>query len=372
MEVATDTYQLLGLMSGSSLDGLDIAHCRFILDAQKRIQSWELTKATTIPFTEEWKATLLSLPEYSAKSLLSAHAAFGQYLGQIARDFLDAHQLSVQAIASHGHTIFHFPNQNFTFQLGDGAQIAALTGCTTISDFRAMDIAQGGQGAPVAPIADHLLLPGYDFYLNLGGIANISAPLIDRIVAFDISGANQVLNALSQIEGLAYDDGGKLAASGQLLPTLYEQANQLAFFKDDYPKSLGNDWVQERQLKLYLEYDASISDRLHTACHQIAFQIANSIQQIIRKEQLHQKKYNMIVSGGGAWNRFLIASIKEACKPFTSLEIVIPKEEIINYKEAILMALMGVLRLTKQPNCYASVTGAQKDSIGGAIHFISQ
>lgn len=357
-------------MSGSSLDGIDLAHCTF--ESQGEHFQWKLNAASTLPFSEEWTDKLRKLPQSGSKELLAAHASFGRYLGEQVNHFLRKHQLNCDIIASHGHTIFHYPEEQFTFQLGDGAAIAATAGIATIDRFRAMDMAFGGQGAPVAPIVDQYLFKGYDYYLNIGGIANISAPIHDgRIVAFDIGGANQILDALAQTAGHSYDDGGEMAASGKLISSLYNQMNALPFFSESYPKSLGNDWVLDQQTNIYLQHHGGTADKLFTACKQLAFQTAKAIQQIQQQEGQQQAVYKMLVTGGGAWNTFLIQQIQEACRDICTLDIHVPADEIIGFKEAILMALMGYLRITKQENCLATATGATQNSIGGSLHHIN-
>lgn len=367
----TRTYHGIGLMSGSSLDGLDIALCSFEGSASAQnpfvLQNWALMAAQTAPFSEEWKRRLEALPQASALTFAKTHVDFGHYLGELVADFLPG-KAKPDFIASHGHTVFHFPEQQFTTQIGDGASLAAKTGCTVISDFRSSDLAMGGQGAPLAPLADQWLLPRFDFYLNLGGIANISCNTGDRFVAFDISGANQILNALVKPTGWPYDKDGQLAAKGQLNEELLEQTNQLTFFKQPYPKSLGNDWVQEQQVKPYLQFDAPLEDKLHTACVQIGQQIATAVRQITERENMSKRHFQLLITGGGAFNHFLVQCIKKEVNRICPVAIETPDPSIISFKEACLIALMGVLRIEKQPNCLASVTGARQNAIGGAIY----
>lgn len=364
-------YYALGLMSGSSLDGLDIACCRFRLSPGRRgseVINWSLLKAETIPFSGAWRERLASLPQGSARELALAHAQFGRYLGELVSGFLERNPIEPAFIASHGHTIFHFPEEGATLQIGDGAAIAAVTGYPAIDNFRMQDVALGGQGAPLAPIADKLLFPEYDFLLNLGGIANMTCKGPDRYVAFDNIGANQVLNALAALRGLPYDEGGRLAASGQLLPGLLEKMEKLDFFRKPYPKSLGNDWVQEAMVAPYLAYDASIEDKLHTACMQIARQIAADLGKALQKEGLAGRNLRMMVTGGGAFNTFLVRCIREECEKICSLALEVPPRETAAFKEAALMALMGALRVANIPNCLPSVTNAGRAAIGGAVH----
>lgn len=358
--------KVLGLMSGSSLDGLDIAFCEFQF-ANGVVHDWHITQAETMPYSEEWQSLLRHLPQASGRELLLGHAHFGHYVGDLVNDFLQKYNIQPDFIASHGHTIFHFPKEKMTLQIGDGSAIAAATGYPVVCDFRSMDVALGGQGAPIAPIADRMLFPGFDFFLNLGGIANVTANVNGKYLAFDIGGANQVLNKLVQPLGLEYDASGKLAASGRLNEILLQQADALPYHHEHYPKSLGNNWVQDQLIPIYTNFDASVEDKLHTACMQIARQTAKDISQIFHNESFTKSNYRLLATGGGAFNDFLMQCLREACNPL-NIEIVIPNATIIGFKEAAMIALCGILRLNNLPNCIASVTGASHDAIGGAVY----
>lgn len=355
-------------MSGSSLDGLDIAACSFELNDENPELVWALEAGQTLPFSAEWQSRLRQLPQAPALQFARTHCDFGHYCAELLDQFLAAHPFAADFIASHGHTVFHYPAEwRLTVQIGDGAALAARSGLPVICDFRTQDTALGGQGAPLAPIADRLLFGNYDFYLNLGGIANISAQIADRTIAFDIGGANQVLNALAALRGLEYDAEGALAAQGQVLPELLASVDQLPYFTSPWPKSLDNQWVQEQIIPHYLNYSASVEDRLRTACEQLARQLVLSIRQIKQQEQLAQPSYRLLATGGGAMNDFLMERLREHCRA-EQVEIVLPQAHIIAYKEALLMALMGVLRLENRSNCLQSVTGSARDAIGGAIY----
>jgi anhydro-N-acetylmuramic acid kinase len=363
----SDTLTSIGLMSGSSLDGLDIAVCTFVFEDTQLVH-WELLHGETASFPEEWQQRLRDLPQADARSLAKAHADLGRWMGDAVNAFIQKHGLQPDLIASHGHTIFHFPAAGFTTQIGDGAAIAAVTGHTVVCDFRSTDIALGGQGAPIAPIADRLLFPEFDLLLNLGGIANITCNVAGRYIAFDIGGANQILNALVQPLGLPYDDGGGIAASGRLIEPLMDAMDALPYFRQPHPKSLGNDWVQEHQVRAYMAWPASVEDRLHTACVQLARQIALALQRIIEQENWHRDEYRIMATGGGAFNTFLCNCIIAECNRSGRFSLHLPAPAIISFKEAALMALMGVLRLKNIPNCIASVTGARGDAVGGAVY----
>lgn len=362
-------FRVVGLMSGSSLDAVDLAVCRFDIapEASERpVLDWEMEATDAIPFPAEWRERLRQLPRANAATYVKTDVELGHYFGWITRRFLEERRLRVDAIASHGHTIFHFPKAGATAQIGDGAAIAAETGLTTINNFRAMDMAFGGQGAPLAPIADQYLFPEYDYWLNIGGIANLTARKDEELIAFDVGGANQIFDALVAPLGMAYDHDGDIARNGRVLPALLQQVDALPYFHRPYPKSLGNDWVQEVLLPLYQDFEAATEDKLATAVHQLARQIAQAIN--IIQGSGDAKNHRLLATGGGALNTFLIEGIREECAKFCSLAVVVPAPEIVQFKEAALMALMGALRLAALPNCLSSVTGARRDAMGGGVH----
>ncbi|MBL7793186.1 MAG: anhydro-N-acetylmuramic acid kinase [Saprospiraceae bacterium] len=363
-----NTYRVVGLMSGSSLDGLDMALCTFALNASNEIVNWAIEAAETAPFPDDWALRLKQLPNAGALELAQAHADFGAWMGRQTRHFLQRHHLEADLVASHGHTVFHYPDRHFTFQLGDGAALAVNCGLPVVCDFRTSDIALGGQGAPLAPIADKLLFGSYDFCLNLGGIANISCHLGEKYVAFDICGANQALNALASLLGKPYDDQGKIAAAGRELSALSQLLDNETYFTEPYPKSLGNHWVQTHTVQNCLAFEGDVADKLHTVCLHIARQIAAHLRGLIDREGLEKDNFRMLVTGGGAYNNFLLDCIKMTCNEVITLEPVIPDPETVSYKEALLMALAGLLRLENKPNCLATVTGASRDAIGGAVY----
>ncbi len=361
-------YHVLGLMSGSSLDGLDIAYCRFELENQL-ITAWKILKADTIEFSAQWQERLRHLPNESALVLAQSHTDFGRLMGEMVNQFIAKHGIEPDFIASHGHAIFHYPDRRFTCQIGDGASLAMTTGYPVICDFRSSDVALGGQGAPLAPMADKILFPGYDFYLNIGGIANITCAADNRYIAFDVAPANQILNALANRLGKPYDDNGDIAAHGEFDEDLFDEISSFIYFKQPYPKSLDNQFILKNILPVYLQAKGSWGDKLRTATEQLAYQIVQSIVQICKKEDITKKYFSMLPTGGGAFNGFLIFCLHEyATKAGISLEIALPDAHIIQFKEALLFALLGVQRAENQHNSLATVTGASQASIGGAIY----
>lgn len=365
-------YCVAGLMSGSSLDGLDLAVCRFEvgLDEQGRFQlgSWSVESGITIPYSEEWKKALAEAIYLSGKDLIHLHADLGSYMASLLAPHLEG--MDIDAIASHGHTIFHEPQDGFTLQIGDGAYLSAKLGYPVIDGFRYADIAAGGQGAPIAPIADKWLFAEYDLMLNIGGIANVTCNTGSEWVAFDICGANQILNALAGLEGKEYDVDGQMARQGKLLPGLYHQQSALGFFREPFPKSLSNEWVAKQQTAVFLDTPGSVSDKLFTACQLTADQVIAALSKLLgRYDFADRHTLRMLLTGGGAFNGFLVERIAaSATIAGINLELEIPDPQIIAFKEAIMIALMGVFRLENEPNCIASVTGANRDTIAGVIH----
>ncbi|MBS1662566.1 MAG: anhydro-N-acetylmuramic acid kinase [Bacteroidetes bacterium] len=349
-------YKVIGLMSGSSLDGLDIAYVHLQEKAAtgKGPRTWEYTlvKTACYDYSEEWKERLTNAPSLSALDYQLLHTEYGHYLGEQVLKFIDEFSLyyQVQLIASHGHTAFHLPAKKMTAQLGDGAAIAAKTKINVVSDLRALDVALGGQGAPIVPIGERLLFPEYDAFLNLGGIANIAR----KGFGFDVCPANRVLNVLASREGFAYDEGGKLAAAGKVNDALLQRLNALPYYQQAPPKSLANEFGIRTVLPML--DGLPVLDGLRTYVEHIAIQIANAAGLLGAEGKL-------LITGGGVHNEFLIARLLDLLK----LEVVLPDTQLADYKEALIMALIGVLRWREENNVLASVTGASRDSIGGAV-----
>ncbi len=368
MSETPSTYHVVGLMSGSSLDGIDLSYCSYSTSGDAF--DWELLNHATYPIPDTWKSRLLHLPEQSAKTFVKTHTYFGHFLSEVINDFIERQKITPDFIASHGHTIFHEPNKRFTTQIGCGAAIATQTGLPVINDFRIQDISINGEGTPLAPAADLFLFEGYDFYLNLGGIANLTAKTVDQLVAFDVCPANQLLNFLANQINLAYDKDGILAKSGQLLPALMERLRDFEYYRMSYPKSLDNSWIKKEVLSIFQQFEEPVQDKLHTTCKFIAEEITNSLSTVIQSLKMGKNNhYKLLATGGGTFNEFLLECIVESnTKGNLPIEVVLPEKEIIDFKEAILMGLLGVLRVQNRPNCFASVTGAKYDTIGGIVH----
>lgn len=344
---------VVGLMSGTSLDGVDLIAVVFKGEEYK---SFDIVAAETISYDDEWKTKLSRMHDLSAYEFLKLHKEYGLYLGKLVNDFIKKYLLKVDLISSHGHTIFHEPHNRFNFQVGDGSFIAATTGITTVCDFRTLDIAMGGQGAPLVPLGDDWLFSDYTYCLNIGGFANVSFKQENKRIAFDICPANFVLNYLSNKLGYPYDPQGKLASQGNVISELLDKLNLLPYYQQKYPKSLGREWVENNIFPL-LSDKYRVNDLLATICEHIAIQIGKSCT----------LSGTMLVTGGGSYNEYLIFRMQNYLTP----KIVIPDKIIIEYKEALIFALLGLLRVQRKVNILSSVTGAPEDLIGGVVHWIN-
>jgi anhydro-N-acetylmuramic acid kinase len=356
-------YKVVGLMSGTSLDGVDIAFCKFIYNGK----SWKfkILNAETIAYSMEWKNRLEQLHNADAVTFVKSNVDLGKHFGYLLKKFISKNKIKADLISSHGHTVFHQPEKGFTSQIGDGAQIAAITNIETVCDFRSKDVALGGQGAPLVPIGDEFLFPEYDFCLNLGGIANISFEWNEKRIAFDICPVNMALNNLALEVKLNFDKDGMLASKGNINKKLLDKLNALEFYRIPFPKSIGKEWYLKNCEGLLTDKSISLNDRLRTVCEHIAIQIASAI-----KSKLASNK-KMLITGGGVYNKFLIKCIQEKLKKneqSKNVKIEIPAKEIIDFKEALIFAFLGVLRVRKETNVLRWVTGAGKDNIGGIIH----
>lgn len=344
-------FHAIGLMSGTSLDGLDICFAKF-----EKQDSWnfEIIKSEIIPYSKDWEEKLRNSIHLSAEKLLELNSEYGFYLGKSVKKFIEKHQLQgIDLIASHGHTVFHQPQKKFTLQIGDGRAIKLETNLPVIYDFRSQDVLMGGNGAPLVPIGDQLLFSQYDACLNLGGFSNISLKINDQRIAFDIAPVNIVLNKLVQKFNKNFDENGDLAKTGKINEKLLLQLNSLPFYQQSHPKSLGIEWCNENIYPLFENIETL--DVLATFTEHTAQQISK----VFNENQLK----HVLFTGGGTFNQYLIEKIKAK----TNTEIIVPNKEIIEYKEALIFAFMGVLRLNNEINVLASATGSSNDHSSGII-----
>ncbi|MFZ4413186.1 MAG: anhydro-N-acetylmuramic acid kinase [Bacteroidales bacterium] len=347
------SYKAIGLMSGTSLDGLDIAYCSFINEENK--WSFKIEKANCIPYTPEWIQKLSNADQLSTIEYLNLHNEYGYFLGKECKEFIEKHNIKVDFIASHGHTVFHQPFKHITAQIGSGECIAAASGQNVISDFRAMDIALGGQGAPLVPIGDSLLFVDYDYCINMGGFANLSYQLKNDRIAYDICPVNIMLNSFAQEIGFAYDDKGNLAEKGKIQQSLLDELENISYYQLSHPKSLGKEYLMKEFLPIISKYKMSPFDKLKTFSEHIVSQLL--------KATACPKKSKLLFTGGGVYNDYIMRQLKLK----SNHSIVIPEKTIIDYKEALIFAFLGVLRWRGEINCLKSVTGASRNNIGGKI-----
>jgi anhydro-N-acetylmuramic acid kinase len=335
-------------MSGTSLDGIDLAMCTL---TKNKEWEYKIDKSETLKYTNFWKSKLANTHTRSKAYIEQTNIQFGQFIGQTINIFLKNEK--VDFIACHGHTIFHQPENNYTLQIGCGKTISNTTKITTINNFRSLDVSINGQGAPLVPIGDLLIFPKYKYCVNLGGFANISMKNNDEIIAFDICPANIVLNDLCKVMGIEYDTNGNNSREGKILPTILRQLNQLDFYVKKAPKSLGREWVEKNIFPILKNNNSK--DLLCTFCEHIAIQIGKFLTD-----------ESALITGGGVFNSFLMDRIKFHSKA----EIIIPSKELIEFKESLIFAFLGVLRFRGEVNCLQSVTGADRDNCGGTIHEI--
>lgn len=349
--MAQKIWHAIGVMSGTSLDGLDLVYVKFISD---KVYSFEILQAETLKYSEYWNNTLRKGFTKTAKNLSYLSLKYGAFLGREIKVFKEKNNIeTLDFIASHGHTIFHKPKKGFTLQIGDGRQIAKITGNKVICDFRTQDVALGGQGAPLVPIGDAFLFPDYDYCLNLGGFSNVSFEVQGIRKAYDICPVNIVLNKIAQELGFDYDDSGKLAATGQLNKQLLNDLNTIEFYENDLPKSLSYEFVLAKINPILERYQIPKIDLLRTFTEHIAHQITLKLKQ----------KGTVLVTGGGAYNNFLLKRLRD----LSDCEFVIPNNTLIDFKEALIFAFLGLRRLENNVNCLKSVTGASRDHSSGEV-----
>ncbi|MBL7900847.1 MAG: anhydro-N-acetylmuramic acid kinase [Bacteroidia bacterium] len=351
--------KVVGIMSGTSMDGTDLALC----DVDHKDGRWSvnLVAAQTFPYDEKWRIRLSQLRYQNAEVFAKTDVFYGRYLGETVRNFLSSHRESADLIASHGHTIFHDPTRWLTCQIGDGATMNAVTRIPVVSGFRRADVALGGQGAPLVGLGDDLLYPEYDFCLNLGGFCNISAIHKGRRIAFDISPCNIVLNRLARESGQSYDKDGEVAAQGEVIYPLLKRLDEIPFYQQGYPKSLGREWINREFWHIVRDFDTEpVADRMKTLVVHIARQIANAIHTL---NENHGQGTRMLITGGGAHNPVLIDHLRSETEAVTD----IPDSGLVDFKEAMIFALLGALRVGNMTNTLNSATGASQAWVSGSL-----
>ena len=343
---------ILGIMSGTSLDGLDLAFCSF--EEKSGIWSFHILYTETVSYNESWIRKLGKASHLSGLDLQMLDMEYGQFIAEKALAAVGSSGIEISLIASHGHTVFHLPEASYTLQIGNPQVIAATTGIQTIGDFRLLDMLHGGQGAPLVPVGDELLFGEYDYCLNLGGFANISYKREGKRLARDICPANIVLNRYARDLDLSYDNEGKAGRSGNICRPLFERLSTLPYYSTEGPGSLGREWLESEFLPQIGEFHLPVTDILRTLSEHIAFQVSRQIK----------PRSKVLVTGGGAYNKFLVERITHHSRS----EIASSSGELIEFKEALVFAFLGLLKIRGEINCYSSVTGAEKDSCCGVLY----
>lgn len=347
-------YNVIGVMSGTSLDGVDLAHVKF---NKGNHWNYEILETETVSYSDEWLNKLKLAVNFSGSQLAQLNIDYTHLLAEIIKDFITNNQIeSLDAVCSHGHTILHKPYLGYTLQIGNLPIISELINEDVVCDFRVQDVGLGGQGAPLVPIGDQLLFSEYHYCLNLGGFSNISFDDKGERIAFDISAVNTVLNYYSNTLGFEYDDKGEIAKSGILNAELFQKLNDLEFYSLNYPKSLGIEFVNEIIFPLMKLFEISINDKMHTFVEHIAFQISKVV---------NKKDASLLITGGGVYNVFLIEKIKSY---LLNTNIVIPDDKTIQFKEALIFSFLGVLKLRDEINVLRSVTGAKENHSSGKVY----
>ncbi|MDT0559402.1 anhydro-N-acetylmuramic acid kinase [Ichthyenterobacterium sp. W332] len=351
----TNEYNVIGVMSGTSLDGIDLAYITFTIINDK--WHFKIHNTETISYSDYWFNKLSKLTNISDNELIKIDESYTELLANAIQNFIDINVIeTLDLVSSHGHTALHKPEDGISVQIGNRKMISNYIKTTVVCDFRIQDVKLGGQGAPLVPIGDRILFSDYEYCLNLGGFANISTEANVGRVAYDICPVNIVLNYYVRKIGLDFDDKGQLASEGTINKLLLDKLNQIKFYSRKPPKSLGLEWVEDKIFPLINAFNLEIKDVLRTFVEHVAYQISKAIED----------NSKVFITGGGVFNDFLIARLKSMSRSY----IIIPDNDIIEYKEALIFGLLGVLKLRGEVNCLKSVTGAIKDHSSGVIYNI--
>ncbi len=353
-------YNIIGVMSGTSMDGLDIAHVTL---EEKEGGKWayKINVAKTVAYHEKWRLRLSKLRHQNSLIFYKTDRFYGQYIGEQVKVFIDEHNLEVDLISSHGHTVFHQPDKNISVQVGDGNSIYAYTGIPTVTNFRALDVILGGEGAPLVGIADQYLFGEFDMCLNLGGFANISAQINSSRIAYDVCPCNIVLNRIAREFDKEFDEDGEIAEKGNIDYDLLSDLNAIEFYDYEPPKSLGREWISSNFWFNVRNSIAKKEDKMKTLVDHIAQQIGYNIDDLSSGDASSKR---ILVTGGGAFNKTLISHLRS----HTEAEIVVPDDLMIDFKEALAFALLGILRVQNKTNVLSVATGSSADSVSGSLY----
>lgn len=345
-------YHIIGIMSGSSLDGLDVSLTKF-----NHTTHWqfEIIQAVTIPIPDHLKTQLRSSTNLGAREISLLDLQYGEWIGEELTKWISRFSMTPDLIGIHGHTVFHLPKEHLSLQIGNGLTIAQKTGIPTVDNFRSLDVLLGGQGAPLVPFGEQMLFSGCAAYLNLGGICNISIHKENKVTAWDIAPCNQVFNHFSKQLGFNYDDKGSLSRKGSIDHIWLNYLQSLSYFQQEPPKSLANQWTQEVLKKSPDNPFDALASYVDFLSEQIAFEVTGAIN-----------GGTMMITGGGAYHQYLIEQIEEKIGP--GFKIIVPDNLIIEQKESVIFAFLALMRLRGEINVLSSVTGAKRDSCSGTLH----
>lgn len=346
-------FRVLGVMSGTSLDGIDLAYLAFTKE-----ERWEasILKAETIPYSQKWVDALKTSAELSRPEINALDEHYTDYLAEVIQQFIQKNKIEkLDAVCSHGHTVLHQPEEGFTVQIGNLPKLATILQQKVVCDFRVQDVELGGQGAPLVPIGDRLLFGDYDYCLNLGGFANISTEIENKRIAYDICPVNTVLNEYASRLGFVFDRDGAIARNAEVNQELLKELNALSFYQQKPPKSLGIEWVNSVIFPILEKSESTSEEIIATFTEHVAVQLSENIQ--------NHSSQKVLVTGGGAFNTYLIELLQQK----TKAQIILPQKNLIEFKEALIFGFLGVLRLDNEVNVLASVTGASKNHSSGKI-----
>ncbi|MBS3913010.1 MAG: anhydro-N-acetylmuramic acid kinase [Bacteroidetes bacterium] len=351
--------KVVGIMSGTSMDGVDL--CLAEISESNGSWDYKILARETVPFEEKWRVRLSQLRYQNSEVYVKTDIFFGKYLGELVNNFLQKNNESAELVASHGHTVFHDPAGWITSQAGDGATLSATSGLPVVSNFRRADVALGGQGAPLVGIGDDIFFGEYDACLNLGGFCNISANIEGKRIAYDVAPCNIILNRLARDRGQKYDVNGQIAEAGEVIYPLLNDLNEIPFYKKSWPKSLGREWINKEFWYIVRDFDSEpLENRMKTLVMHIAQQVANTIDHLFGENGNGKK---ILVTGGGANNLCLVDYLRSE----SDAEIVIPENDIVEYKEALVFGLLGAMRVKNITNTQGSATGAKASTIAGSL-----
>lgn len=348
------TYKIIGSMSGTSIDGIDLALIEFSVANDI---NYKFLASKTYKYSEDWVQKLRYNPTISAADLFKLDHEYAIYSAEVINKFIqefDLNREEINCVAHHGHTYLHRPDLGYTFQLGCSPILSDLVQLDFITDFRKEDVALGGQGAPLVPIGDLYLFKEYDACINLGGFMNISFQEGNSRTAYDLGSFNYILNHLANKLGLEYDKEGSIARSSKADSSLLEKLTKLDYYQRELPKSIGAEYAEAYIIPLVDQFETTVAISTYTKHAAL----------IVAKEVDNHSFKKILLSGGGAHNLYFIDLLQE----LTTAEIVVSNQELTDFKEALIFALLALLKREEKINVLSSVTGSNTDHSAGILY----